>query len=333
MSSFEELIQKKEPPEEKELEENQASEKIPVLHTLQSDIENLAKEKNRSLASVVAEEFRKKRYGLNQKTNWSRFFILSALIILFLGGGVFAGFKIYDYFCCPPDVLPPILRPAEPLVLPDNTKERIIISAERPKFISKIKEILNSQFPPETITYFPLAQKINGEKIKNLTGNKFLEILQAVPPFNLTNALAEEFNLVVYANHSGINDIVLLFNTNSPENAFSGMLSWEKNILSDLNSIFPERELISTSTTPNLDSEPKSGLESDNLNNESLKKNGEEPEKTAAGFKDKIIKNQNVRIFADSHGNRPLLYGFFDKILIITSSEPAIEAIINRFLL
>jgi hypothetical protein len=304
---------------EKEQKNKNNSQKIPSFHTLQSDIKKFMEEKKKSFISVTAEELEKEKHISKKKKNWKKILLFGIVIFLLLSGGGYAGFKIYKYVCCS-KIIPIILRPSKPLILPDNTEQRVIVSSEKSEFIAAVEKILDSQFPPNTITYIPFARKTNGENIENFNGKIFFKILKIILPFNLTSALKNDFNLIVYTDSLNKNNLIFLFSVKSENGAYSGMLSWERNILTDLNPVLPKRNLTSTSTSPILN------LKTNYSENEISKE-------ITTGFKDKIIKNQNIRFLADAKGEPILLYAIFNKILIITFSEQAMETILTRMLL
>ena len=96
------------------------------------------------------------------------------------------------------------------------------------------------------------------------------------------------------------NDTFLLMRVDSYENAFAGMLDWEKNLKEDLLPLFQPEELIAT--IPN-----------------------------DAVFHDVTIKNKDARALTDAGGKSVLIYSFYNQnLLIITTTESALRTITSQ---
>ncbi len=98
----------------------------------------------------------------------------------------------------------------------------------------------------------------------------------------------------------------IIFRLASFENAFSGMLNWEKNLPADLGTLFSTAPLLSNITTESV-------------------------------FKDVIYRNKDVRLLSvptgpNSTSTTPvLMYSFFDnKKLIITDNIETLQILIDR---
>jgi nitrate/nitrite-specific signal transduction histidine kinase len=105
------------------------------------------------------------------------------------------------------------------------------------------------------------------------------------------------------------NEVFLILKTNYYQGAFSGMLSWEKDIKNNLGGIFfaPEAEVVATT--------------SENL----IKKYKD--------FEDVVYKNRDTRALRDSNRKINLIYSFLDKNTIIIATNPeTLDQVITRLL-
>jgi len=93
----------------------------------------------------------------------------------------------------------------------------------------------------------------------------------------------------------------------SYDSAFAGMLRWEKTIQKDLAILYPK---YTYTTEPN---------------------NTTTPTNIKISFKDEIVSNHDTRILRDQAGNSILLYGFWNKNILIIARNPVVFAeIISR---
>jgi len=104
------------------------------------------------------------------------------------------------------------------------------------------------------------------------------------------------------------NNPFLIFKASYFENAYAGMLEWEKILEKDMKVLF------------RLPGYEKIGDLLAELNAEPIKQ-----------FQDTVILNKDVRIIKDENANTLLLYSIIDKeTIIITTNENAFKEIINR---
>lgn len=135
--------------------------------------------------------------------------------------------------------------------------------------------------------------------VSKVSANEILEIIKIPVPELITRSLAPDWMLGVY---TGIGDQkhVFVVTTNTFfQNTFAGIIQWEKTMPED-------------------------------LKNYTL--NPSNNEQTVKGqYKDRIIKNKDVREYVTENGHINYLYSFVsnDK-LVITDSEEALDEIIIR---
>jgi hypothetical protein len=131
---------------------------------------------------------------------------------------------------------------------------------------------------------------------------KFLSILHASAPGSLTRSLEDTYMVGVY---QGVDapHLFLLFQTKDYNQAYAGMLAWEKTLLDDLFGLFK------------------------------IDVSGDRSELFEKPWKDIVIENKDARMLYDKDGAEVLYYLFINKNhFLITDNQDAIKEISNRVL-
>jgi hypothetical protein len=143
-----------------------------------------------------------------------------------------------------------------------------------------------------------ILRKGEGELAPLTAASDFLSILETEAPGSLVRSLEPTFMFGALGESRFI-----IFKLSSFENAFAGMLSWEKTLARDLGPLFASAPLLKTIP----------------------------PESV---FLDVISRNKDVRVlstFVASSTEPVLLYSFFDrKALIITDSLETLRVLVDR---
>lgn len=132
-----------------------------------------------------------------------------------------------------------------------------------------------------------------------LSTEKFLRILESQAPASLVRAFNPLFMFGLMENED-VPSTFMLVKLDSFENAFAGMLAWEKDMVRDLGDVLTTREGVRNLA----------------------------PE---ASFEDITIRNKDARILRDTEDKTVLLYSFFEnKLLIITDNEETFRTLVTR---
>lgn len=167
-----------------------------------------------------------------------------------------------------------------------------VSSSTTDSFLNSIRTERSSfKLPINSVLYLNTNDKnapASIEKIMSLVGPN--------QPSSLTRSFSNEYMLGIYSYDT--NEAFIILKVRDYASSYSGMLSWETKMPSDLNKIF-------------------------NLG----------PELIAGGvsFTDLAFKNKDLRVLKDFNGKTQLLYSFIDKdTLVITKNESIFSAIIGR---
>jgi hypothetical protein len=237
-----------------------------------------------------------------------RNFLLVIISLILVAGGIYAGYYLYK--------ISPLATMLAPSPVTSNTNLVPTIQ-ETDSFFqtdSKVRLAIDSKNENQIISMLntEIAKPDQEDKIKEIiltktkenittkvTANEILETIKIPVPELITRSLAPDWMLGVY---TGIGDQkhVFVITTNTFfQNTFAGIIQWEKTMPEDLKNF---------TLNPN--------------NNEQT---------TKGQYKDRIIKNKDVREYVTENGHINYLYSFVsnDK-LVITDSEEALDEIIIR---
>ena len=285
---------------------------ISPIRTFQSDVEEMLKQGNVSLTKIaVAEnEKRVRTEGFSMEptgepaSNKTRLIISASAILILLGLitlGVIYFWKNRGVTTSPQTNV----ATTQPLIATDSDKNLNITGLTREKII---KELLKER-DQDTSTLASISgiRFIEGSGANEQTVNAkiFLEKLKTRAPAELTRSLDDNFIFGFQA--QSVAEPFLILKIGYYQNAFAGMLSWEKDLREDLGPLFirPEPTQIASS--------------SDDVLNRNL------------AFQDIVVKNRDTRALRDSNGKIILLYSFPDKYsIVITTNAETLQEVATR---
>jgi len=297
-------------PEKTKKEENESppQESLKSVRTFRSDAVEAARSRGHSLAQIVlseqakrerAETVQKKRLGIN-------------VLLLGLGATLIITGIVLAFFAFSRESIKkeeqPYVPTSQELIL-TNYQEKIGLTA---RFTGEeiraaiAKEIETSTMQINNIKSIYFTKTVSGVKDgvevseEGLVG---LTELLGVAGSNIPQALLRSFDeSFMFGLYSFVeNRPFIILKTNAYENAFAGMLAWEKTMLKDLAYLFVF--------------------------------NSAEQEMSGQKFRDIIIKNLDARIIEDANKNPVLLYSFIARdTLVIATNKTTFDEIIKRLL-
>ena len=268
---------------------------IKSLRTYQGDVEEAVLKNNYSASSILVAEQQRKKGGLldlgtpDNSAARNKFFILVGSILLLLGiVTVSAMFYI---------------RSKDEVIIQKNTKTLIGFSEEKLMSMSNItrEKLVNDilvekkslDLPVNSVLYINTA---------NASGTPVLaqDVLMLIAP-QMSPALLRSFDgeymLGIYSFDT--NEPFIILTTGDFANSFSGMLKWEKGMISDFEKLFSLSQNTSSTTRQ---------------------------------FKDATARNKDFRVLQNENKKTILLYSFIDKnTLVITTNENILNAIIGKY--
>lgn len=302
---------------EQPVEDNSFS-PLKQIRTFQGDIASALHKQNESLVSIQRSEHavREARKVFTtpksaeeiarEESNKKLIFLLIGSLVLIALSSIIGWYAYKGYMT---KTALPVVETAPNRLMISSGEVKIDTSRlSRESFISGIESVATKKIPNGAVVQIQLnKQTANTTAI--ITTYDLLNLLESRAPGSLIRSLNPIFMLgllggeTVYINAtstSQLNHVFLLIKLDSFDNAFPGMLEWEKNMRDDILPIFASPETLAT-TSP------------------------------TALFSDLIVQNKDTRVLKDSTGQAVLLYSFFDNnMLIITTNEASLKSIIGK---
>ena len=288
------------------------------IRTYEGDIADLLSKNTTSITSIaIAESVKKEKVESlsnsdEEKNKYLKKIIMGLVSLLLVALGISAGFYLYEKS--------PLSTPApqqntpkiQSIVNPDKQVSLFVDSISKEKIINEIyNEIKKNSVGENKIIELILGEK-NGESISRITGSSFIKKTGISIPDILLRSLTDRWMLGSYTENSGQKTPFIIFTTDFFQNAFSGMLVWEKSMPEDLSLLLNFKDKVKE------EQETASSSISSFFN-------------LRGNFIDKEIKNRDVREFVTSKNNMLFLYSFiYRDTLVLTTTESALLEIISR---
>lgn len=296
-----------------------------AIRTLQGDIASTVHSQNLSVADIALAQQRRSREASDAapmdaapRDRGNVWWILGALAFIFLGVGVATAVV---YFL--PDTNDIVVETPAGMLLPaDEVRELDITGMTFDGLSNAIRAFAPTAGNPGTLTLISLVEGGRDSVSIPITTERFFELLHSRAPARLVRSLNDSFALGVATTDTP--SVFLIFKTNAYENAFAGMLEWERLMADDLPFIaaqlpvppaMPEAIAATSSATSTL---PAATSTTPLIVSEEA-------------FKDIVVQNKDVRALFFTDGSSRIVYAFPDKeTLVITLDEKAFAQIFER---
>jgi hypothetical protein len=266
------------------------------LRTYQGDVSEVMGKTKASVVSIaVAEQKRKTRIEpppkIETDVGTKNKFYISAGITLFLLGILVVG--VFWYI----GTQNKTVQVAESSTILNYDKEIDIVTAglSRAALVSKISDAENNfNSPVNSVLYINTGEKNAPDNVQTV----LVTLAPQIPPELLRN-LSDSYMFGVYSFDK--NQPFVILTVDDFGIGWSGMLKWEKTMISDLGGIFG----IASSSAP----------------------------ATGFAFSDEGLNNKDLRVVHNSGRQTVLLYSFLDKnTVLITTNENTFNALLNKYL-
>lgn len=184
----------------------------------------------------------------------------------------------------------------------------------------------------------PAAATTTGDKQQTvLPAQTFFMQIAPNMPQALTRTLLPTFLLGVHA-YDG-NQALLILKTDSYEQAFSGMLAWERTMRDDLLPLFAytpparitEGVALATTTLTSTSTLAATSTQAQATSTATTTPEAAPSAFLQTGFIDKIVENHDARVFQNSFGDVYFLWTFLDRgTIVITTNPSTLKEIILR---
>lgn len=279
----------------------------PTIRSYAYDIKSKVRDEGVSLAQIVMAEERKKEETHQTEADITtrdkqgtllKFMLISIGIIALLGGVAAYLFTIYSRAPVSTNVNTPspgLIRTEKitPIVLKDGYKTTLL------QAVSLLK---TSSIPQGTLNDIQFKESVGNENLE-VNAFRFLVILESKVPETLSRSLLPGYSFGLHSLEK--NEPYIILQSESYENAFSGMLEWEKTIIDDIGPLFFTRDdLANPTSTADIGKQ---------------------------NFKDTVIYNKDSRTIVDEENRILMLWSIIDQhSIIITSNSLTLEEIVKR---
>ncbi|MEI6528368.1 MAG: hypothetical protein WCO10_01705 [bacterium] len=284
---------------------NAPSQSRPIIRTYKSDIQDIMKTDHVSSVNIAIAETEKMRSKIQssvieeakKESNITTVILTISLILVIVAIGIiFLVFSGNTNPATQSQTVTPIS-----LFTAERNQEINVASSTAMMLGTTIRtQIKNSTISVNSVENIFLTQNTTAGKTL-LSTSDLVSVLNLTLPDILERSLTSDYMIGFFA--FGQNLPFLILKTSSFENAYAGMLQWEKNIRSDLATIFslPTETVSLTSQT------------------------------NTKGFEDKVVANNDTRILKDNYGQTILLYSIIGKdTIIISTSEVSFKEVLAR---
>lgn len=293
------------------VKEDEDESSMKLVRTYQADVVETMKKQKSSLTSMVLAEKEKQKGKPTLETKPRKIFdrkiiilIVSTLIILVVG---YFGYQMVKPNTNNPEVTEITEQKISTLILPNYKREIYVDRIKRDNIVNALKQQDNeTSIPLGYVIQFYLTTEdasksfiIEGESDYKLlvTTESFFDGIEAKIPDSLIRNLGQNF---IIGYHSSLgNNPFLILEVKSYNNAFAGMMDWEKTMFRDLSPTFVRQD-----SSISLDNNP---------------------------FQDIVVSNKDVRAILNEKGKIELAYSFPNpETLIIANNETTLQEIYRR---
>lgn len=262
-----------------------------IEKTIQSAEEQLIRR------SDIARESEPVQIGSTPGSSRSMKLALLSVALLILGAGVLGGVLYINRD------KPLTLSPLEidTLVFADQSQDIPVQTVRGDAFMGLLATRMSkAELPLNAISALQLTTLSETGDVVEITTQEWFDHAQTQAPSALVRAFSPKFMLGIHS-LEGVEPF-LVFKTAFYENAFAGMLAWEKTMSRDLSPLF--------GTTILSDSGPAT---------------------SGSPFYDRLINNIDVRILVDLKSEIRLIYGFIDRqTVVISNNRDTFLEVVNR---
>lgn len=278
-------------------------EKPTPLKTYSGDFSERVQETHASTATVLAAEQDAASWSaspgvaVQADSTHPNYWLIAAGILLLIAGSA-GGYLVYSRYIAmlapaitAPGIATPIFVDSHEQISGDDNalKQAIKQSASKPLLLNTVRALSLTGAPDGATVFSSLNVHAPDILLRNI---------------NAAGSMAGIVNT-----NSGQAPFFIL-SVGSYRATFSGMLSWERTMLTDLGPFFPMHPVAkatavsSSTTTPTTVATTTAIL-------------------ARSGFRDEVVSNHDVRVYRDAEGRSILLYGYWDQATLVIARDPA----------
>ena len=273
------------------------------IHTYTSDVSKAVKTENTSVIRIAVKEQERKEKERkeiekidNKRSRVNVFMITASILFIFFGAGLF----YYFIYVKKPNAPAPVVIVDRGL-LGEEMKIEVALAENRDDAIRQLAAETSKGVRPSSVKTIVVKDK-TGER--QISASEFISLVAFNAPPLFLRSLVPEYAFGVSGESASV---FIVLKIDSFENAFAGMLKWEKDIEDDLEEVFH--------------------ISGDTILSNATSTKIIKPRK----FEDVVIKNNDVRVLRDGQEGIVFLYTFIGKdTLILTTRLETLEELTER---
>lgn len=295
------------------------SEEPAPLETYAQDFRSRVKETRSSTLSVLAAEQDAAAVAPQiavKPENRSRAVLVVGAGVVLLGVGAVGIYLTYSRYQTA--IAPVILAPS--VSTPIFVDEREQVSGAGASLVQSIKQSVAKPLKSDTVRLLSFSSASSSMSV-------FAAVANTAPGILLRNIDAMSSMAGVVNTPSGQSPFFIL-SVGSYSATFSGMLAWETMMQSNLSALFPlyaeplpavvpapVATTTATTTKTSVKTAPKAAT--------TIATTTAAVTRPAAGFRDEVVSNHDVRVYRDAQGRSILVYGYWDQTTLVIARDPA----------
>jgi len=315
-------LQKQQNTELKKVSETEPKKKRDVIRTYHTDVAETIQNEKLSLTNIVVAE-QKERDGKTSESSPSHSTSLLQRIVVMLASAVLVitaiSVLVFLYLRYTRIETVPADAPAGSLILANEKVQIDTVGLRRDKLLQELAITADAYGSQEEKGILSI-DLLGGLDDTSITAEVFLEILGTSIDAAFLRSIEDEFMLGIHQENGP--HFFLIIKTSFFENAFAGMLRWEKQLPNELPFLVRNiiEEKVDTFATSSDETSTTTG-----------------PVVTAPvvlDFEDMVISNKDVRARMASDGAYDILYSFADpETLVITDNPMTLRAVFERLVI
>src|SRR3989344_966062 len=212
------------------------------ISTFQGDVAEALQKQRESLVSIQRAEHFKKGFTESatdtplENSKRKQFFYLSSGSFLFLALGIIGSWYAYDEFVRK-TTAPTIAVPANRFISANTNTSLNLTNLSRETLISTLSDATSGVARGEL--KHVVLKKIVGDENRLISTSEFLNMMESQAPGNLIRAFDPLFMFGAFGEN-----VFFIIKLTSFENAFAGMLAWEKSLSRDIGPLFATAKLL-----------------------------------------------------------------------------------------
>lgn len=232
-------------------------------------------------------------------------YVIAGTLLLIAGiAGAYVAYTHYKTILAPISFAP---SASAPIFVDDREK----IAGEGPVLFQAIGQSVSRPLAHGAVRLLYTASSTEGTK-------SVFAALEAPAPDILRRNVRIAGSMAGVVNIDGVQSPFFILSVLSYRDTFSGMLSWEPKIRSDLEALFPPH--LTATSTPVATSTPATGASKGAVKITA----GVKPAPPApTAFVDDTVANHDVRIYRDVAGQSVLLYGYWNQTTLVIARDPS----------